>query len=102
MAKRILDGKGNFATCLCKRTDVKRTIPDLAMTPQQIAEMAARGVPVSSKSMQQYYEGMATDNHWSIEPMFKRGADINQLWEIEKTSQEKILNARRKEAIKYR
>lgn len=72
------------------------------MTPQQIAEMASRGAPVSSQSMQAYYDGMASDNNWTIEPMFKRGADVNQLWELEQNTRQRVLSARKKELIKYR
>lgn len=101
MAQRIFTSNGRLATCKCCK-EIKRTISGLAMTPQQIAEMAQRGVPVSPQNMQAYYDGMAGDNNWSVEPMFKRGADINQLWEIEQNSRDRILQARKKELIKYR
>lgn len=89
------------AICVCTN-ERKRTIAGLAMTPQQIAEMASRGAPISSQSMQAYYDGMVSDNNWTIEPMFKRGADINQLWELEQTARQRVLSARKKELIKYR
>jgi hypothetical protein len=32
---------------------------------------------------------------FTVEPLFKRGADINQLWELEKDAQSKFLSARK-------
>lgn len=102
MAVRTLNPVGlRTASCKCVN-EVKRTIEGLAMTPQQIAEMAQRGVPISPQNMQGYYDGMAGDNNWRVEPMFRRGADINQLWEMEQTARQRILSARKKEIIKYR
>lgn len=100
MNRRLSAGNERFATCKCTIDDFKRTIPDLAMTPQQVKSLADRGIPVSTTGMQQIYD--ANDDSWRIEPMLKRGADICQLWEMEKSAQRRVLNARRKDATMFR
>lgn len=96
MALRELTSDGRLAVCRCV-DERKRTLPGLAMTPQQIAEMQARGIPISSRGMQEYYDEIQSATNWNIEPMFKRGSDINQLWEMEKDAQERVLSARKKD-----
>jgi hypothetical protein len=49
MAKRVFTSNGRTASCRCVN-EIKRTIPGLAMTPSQVAEMAA------SEAYQQCYE----------------------------------------------
>lgn len=99
MAKRVFDCNMRLATCKCSN-EIKRTIPGLAMTPAEVSEMAARGVPISSQIAAVYDENQSPTN-FEVEPMLKRGADINQLWELEQSSRDKLLSARRKDIQNY-
>lgn len=94
MAERKFTSASRLAKCRCV-DEVKRTIAGLAMTPAQVAELTARGIPVSTKGMQEYYDESPNPMSFTVEPMFKRGADINQLWELEKDAQSKFLSARK-------
>lgn len=75
--------------------DIQRTIPDLAMTPQQVKALADRGVPVSGQNMAAIYEPDTAG--WKIDPIFERGADVCQLWERERIARKNVLNARKRE-----
>lgn len=94
MAERKFTTISRLAKCRCAH-EVKRTIAGLAMTPAQVAELTARGIPVSAKGMQEYFDDSPNPMSFTVEPMFKRGADINQLWELEKAAQDKFLSARK-------
>lgn len=98
MAKRIMTSVCRTCHTPYTSNDVKRTIPGLAMTPQQVKELAERGIPVSARGVQEFYN---EETGWYVEPMFRRGADINQLWEMEKTAQARVLSARRRDVSKY-
>lgn len=93
--KREFSNYLNLASCKVK-DEIKRTIPGLSMTPAQVSEMAARGVPVTSQIAVMYDENQSPTN-FEVEPMLKRGADINQLWELEQSSRDKVLSARKKD-----
>lgn len=99
MAKRIFTSSGKTCDCVFSPLrDKKQTIPGLAMTPSQVKQLADRGLPVSTPNMQEFY---SDSTGWSVEPMFQRGADICQLWEMEQIAQAKVLSARRKDIARY-
>lgn len=96
MAKREFTSVTRLASCKCK-DEIKRTIGGLAMTPRQVAEMAARGVPVTSQAAAGIYDENQSPTNYIVEPLYKRGADINQLWEMEKDAQNRFLRARKRD-----
>lgn len=98
MARRIMTSEGRVCDTPYSDNDKKKTIPGLAMTPAQVKQLAERGIPVSTAGMQEFYDA---DKGWRIEPMFARGADICQLWEMEHNAQSRVLSARKKDIARY-
>lgn len=96
MAKRVFTSNGRTVSCRCVN-EVKRTIPGLAMTPSQVAEMAARGIPVSTQSAPDMYDEVQNPSNFEVEPLFKRGADINQIWELSQDARDKFVQARKRD-----
>lgn len=75
------------------RKDYERTKPNLGLTPQQVAEMAKRGIPVSPMNVN--FIDVNGDASWNIEPQFRRDMDMATAWEMEKASQRKALQVLR-------
>lgn len=98
MARRIMTSVGRTCSTPYTQKDKKKTLPGLAMTPAQVKQLAERGIPVSTAGMQEFYDG---EKGWRVEPMFARGADINQLWEMEHVAQSRVLSARKKDINRY-
>lgn len=73
--------------------DFERTKPNLGLTPQQVAEMAKRGIPVSPMNVN--FIDVNGDASWNIEPQFRREMDMATAWEMEKASQRKALQVLR-------
>ena len=73
--------------------DFERTKPNLGLTPQQVAEMAKRGIPVSPMNVN--FIDVNGDASWNIEPQFCRDMDMATAWEMEKASQRKALQVLR-------
>lgn len=73
--------------------DFERTKPNLGLTPQQVAEMAKRGIPVSPMNVN--FIDVSGDASWTIEPQFRREMDMATAWEMEKASQRKALQVLR-------
>ena len=98
MARRIMTSVGRTCSTPYTENDKKKTLPGLAMTPAQVKQLAERGIPVSTAGMQEFYDG---EKGWRVEPMFARGADICQLWEMEQAAQNRVLSARKKDISRY-
>ena len=89
MAKRIL--KAQIKPCTCKLqtgVDYEITKPNLALTPQNIKELTDRGIAVNLPNEKQFLEGdaISTAKSWDVEPVFKRSADMCELWELEQVT----------------
>ena len=76
--------------------DFERTKPNLGLTPQQVAEMAKRGIPVSPMNVN--FIDVNGDASWNIEPQFRRDMDMATAWEMEKASQRKALQVLRQKS----
>lgn len=65
-------------------------IPNLAITPSKMAELVDQGIPVSSSML----SGMAYDGvdnpSWDIPVDQKRGVDIAEVWQVQKTARKNI------------
>lgn len=84
--------KPDYKTVACDfdiRKDYERTKPNLGLTPQQVSEMAKRGIPVSPMNVN--FIDVNGDASWNIEPQFRRDMDMATAWEMEKASQRKAL-----------
>jgi hypothetical protein len=88
--------KPDFSACVCKfdiHKDYERTKPNLALTPQQVADMSKRGIPVSPMNVP--FIDVSGDASWTLEPQFQREMDMATAWEMEKASQRKALQVLR-------
>lgn len=88
--------KPDYKTCECHfdiYKDFEKTKPNLAITPQQIKEMADRGIPVSPMNVQ--FIDVNGDASWDVEPQFRREMDMATAWNLEKSSQRKALQVLR-------
>lgn len=84
---RIKKYKPVFSECVFDvDNDFARTVPDAAITPRQIAELTARGIPIAPQAVERDIKG---DNSWNIDPIFKRGMDMATAWELEQQAQAK-------------
>lgn len=88
--------KPDYRSTTCNfdvQRDYERTKPNLGLTPQQVAEMAKRGIPVSPMNVN--FIDVNGDASWNIEPQFRREMDMATAWEMEKASQRKALQVLR-------
>lgn len=100
MANRKLDGNCRACATPWQDTDFRKTIPNQAMTPNQIKELADKGIPVSGQNASALYDEKTAG--WNLDPIFERGADICQLWEIEKAAQRRVMAAKKRDAMRFR
>lgn len=63
--------------------DFARTVQDAAITPRQIAELTARGIPISPQNIEREVQG---NNSWHIDPVFRRQTDMATAWEMEQNA----------------
>lgn len=100
MAKRVISPV--LKSCACTINPYKDreiTKPHLAMTPQQVKELTDRGIAVSLPNGQ-FLDGESNDG-WSIDPVFKRDADLPSTWELETLSRSKLIRAHRADKKKF-
>jgi hypothetical protein len=67
--------KPDYKSVTCEfdvQKDFERTKPNLGLTPQQVAEMAKRGIPVSPMNVN--FIDVNGDASWNIEPYVKFNA----------------------------
>ena len=77
--------KPDYKSVTCEfdvQKDFERTKPNLGLTPQQVAEMAKRGIPVSPMNVN--FIDVNGDASWNIEPQFRRDMDMATAWEMER------------------
>lgn len=100
MAKRILQAQLRPCSCrLNTDVDMLATKPGLAMTPSKVKELTDRGIAVSLPNDKTFLDGGSTD--WTVDAMFKRSADMCELWELEKNAQSKVLKAHKLDRKRY-
>lgn len=104
MAKRIFQAQLKPVTCkTVTGVDYEITKPNLALTPQNIKDLTDRGIAVNLPNEKQFLEGdsISTAKDWSVEPVFKRGADMCELWELEQVAKNKVLKAHKVDKRKF-
>lgn len=98
-----------MATRKCSRFDVipsdckfkdGEQVPQngLAITPGMVKAMSDQGIPVSLS-----FSGMIDESTetFDVDPVFRRGADINTAWESENTAKKKVMKANRNDVRRY-
>lgn len=70
-----------------------RVRPNLAVTPAQMFEMAAHGVPISLQNASNFHDG-DTNPSWTVPPERVRGVDMADLWQMQQSSRAKLKKAR--------
>ena len=103
MAKRILKAQIRPISCRLSESDNLVTKPNLAMTPSQVKELTDKGIAVSLPNEKQFLDGTtySGSTDWSVDPVFKRSVDMCQLWELEKSTQGKLIRAHRLDKQKF-
>lgn len=103
MALRKIFAQVKPVTCKRdERIDVLCTKPGLAMTPSQVKELTDKGIAVSLPNEKQFFDGQnPRQSDWHVDPIFKRSVDMCEVWELEKTSQNKLLKAQRVDKKKF-
>lgn len=75
-------------------------VPNLAVTPTQMAQMTAHGIPVSTQNIGQVEYSEVTSLQVS-NPLFKRGMDRVELWNLSEDSKTRILKAHKRDIGVY-
>lgn len=70
-------------------------VPNLAITPSQIAQMTRQGIAVSTPNAESFiYENCSG---WDIEPVYQRYYDRNTAWETSNNARIRLANANKKD-----
>nr|DAW16016.1 MAG TPA: hypothetical protein [Microviridae sp.] len=95
MAKRKLVAQLNPVDCKVVDSLELVTKPNLAMTPKQVQELTDRGIAVSLPNEKSFLDGSSSKTDWSIDPIFRRDADMCSMWELSRDCQGRILKAQK-------
>lgn len=95
--------KGNNSNIYasCKRKDFEPLVQrGLAVTPAQMATMAAHGVAISSQNAASFNDGEIKPS-WDIPIERKRGIDMADVWQSSKDAQSKLRKAHARDRQLY-
>lgn len=68
----------------------------LAMTPAEMARLAAKGIPVSPPALGvEFYDGRGQED-FDIDPIYQRGVDITDVYMASESSKERIRQGMKK------
>lgn len=96
MAQRKLIPQIHSINCKCRGDLELVTKPGLAMTPKQVQELTDRGIAVSLPNEKSFLDGSSSSKtDWSIDPIFRRDADMCSMWELSRDCQGRILKAQK-------
>ena len=96
MAKRKRSAQGNPVNCKVVDSLELVTKPGLSMTPKQVQELTNRGIAVSLPNEKLFLDGSSSSRtDWSIDPIFRRDADMCSMWELSRDCQGRILKAQK-------
>lgn len=95
MAKRKFVAQLNPVNCKVVDSLELVTKPGLAMTPKQVRELTDRGIAVSLPNEKSFLDGSSSKTDWSIDPIFRRDADMCSMWELSRDCQGRILKAQK-------
>lgn len=74
--------------------------PNLACSPKQIADMAKKGIAISSHSVDLNYHDGETDISFDVPVDQQANVDIAEIWEAQQIAQEKVVRVNRKFKVK--
>lgn len=81
-------------TCSVKRDEHDKPVQNgLALTPAQMAEMAERGIPISTANAQLAYEEGDRSNSFDIPVEDKRGVDMADVWVAQQDARKRVKDA---------
>lgn len=101
---------GQTVNCGVSKTKLHEKIVQngLAITPRDVANLTAKGVAVNTQNSSMYndvdvpgFSSALDTDPWFIDPIYKRGADINKVWELSKSTSSKLINAMKRDKQIY-
>lgn len=102
MATRELNaGTNTLATCNVLNKYEKPVQSGLALTPRDVKEMTERGQAVSTPNIGQVQEDSASTGDWFIELPYRRGVDMNTVWEQSHITQNGLIRAHKLDKKRY-
>lgn len=79
----------------CYQLDGKpKTKSGLAYSPAQMNEMMQKGIPVTTKNLENRFFDGEENPSWNIDLMRQKGVDIADVWEAEQAARQKLRDAR--------
>nr|DAH63224.1 MAG TPA: hypothetical protein [Bacteriophage sp.] len=101
MAKRILKAQLRPCNCtLCDSKDMIQTKEGLALTPSRVKELTDRGIAVSLPNLNNFLQP-ESGSSWFVEPMFKRDANMCDIWEKEQLAKQRVVSAHKNDKKKF-
>lgn len=73
----------------------------LALTPSQMLEMSQSGIPVSSQMASDLFYDGDTTMRVDIDPLDRRGVDVVDAWNLQKSSRKKLMEAHNRDVATY-
>lgn len=73
----------------------------LSLTPSQMQQMSEHGIPIASNMNPDLYDDGDTSLSIHVLPENLRGIDIAALWELDKSSRNKLRNAELQDIANY-
>lgn len=91
--KKLLEFRKNLPIRCYDSSECVYVQSHLAVSPTEMNQMRERGIPIASQvDSTQFYDG-DTSPSVSIDPMFRRGVDINDAWNLQEASKRKLNSA---------
>lgn len=86
---------------ICSTDSESKTRPNLAYTPAQMADMVARGLPVSSFVESSFNDGSSSTTFDDLPIEHTRGIDINDVWNAQQDSRHKFAQANKSDISNF-
>lgn len=76
---------------ICKRKIYEKPVQNgLAVTPAQMAELTAKGVPITASNLGMVFDDGVSKLDYDVPPEHTRGVDINDLWNLKQDIRKKL------------
>lgn len=100
MAKRKFVCPTQFADCVNNSDTFPVVQEGLALTPSDVKQLTDKGIAVSAQQ-QNVSNASDLENGFYVDPMYRRGTDLNDLWNIEKSTRAKFNNSYKRDKKIY-
>lgn len=81
----------------CKRKYYETPVQNgLTVTPAQMAELSAQGIPIGTQQLQGIYEDKVDGRSYDVSPENLRGVDMNDLWNMRQDTKNKLRNLKKR------